>query len=39
MMMKSNMADYDKIPRKNSGTKKDQTWTLTDSGVTDYDEG
>ena len=37
--MKSNMADHDKIPRKNSGTKKAQTWTLAGNGVTDYDQG
>ena len=30
------MADYDKILRKNSGTKKAQTWTLAGIGVTDY---
>ena len=38
-MVKSNMADYDKIPRKNLGTKKAQTWTLAGSGVTDYGQG
>ena len=37
--MKSSMADYDKTPRKNSGTKKTQTWTLAGSGVTDYGQG
>ena len=34
--MKSNMADFDKIPRKNSLTKNTQTWTLAGSVVTDY---